>query len=291
MTAASGRRPPCATTPATNTAVSPGTTRPTRAEASTAGSTSAATSTSNGGRPSSTWTSCVNDDPLARTDAGRPPRCPYPAACADHVRGQRSGRTGRPHPRATALSAVLVGDLGPKFADVRRIAVLRGGGIGDLMFVLPAVESLVAAYPGAEVTLLGMPSHAALLADRPAPFAAVEVLPGHPGVREGAPVDPDVTEAFFARMRARSFNLAVQAHGGGGNSNPFLLRLGARHTIGTAAPGAPRLERDVAYRYFQHETQRWLEVAALAGAPAVQLEARLRGRVGRRPRVRGVAPQ
>ena len=136
-----------------------------------------------------------------------------------------------------------MGDLGPRFDDISRIAVLRGGGIGDLMFVLPAVESLLAAYPGAEVTLLGMPSHAALLADRPAPFAAVEVLPVHPGVREGSPHDPAVTEAFLEAMAARSFDLAVQAHGGGGNSNPFLLRLGARHTVGTAAPGAPRLDR------------------------------------------------
>ena len=117
--------------------------------------------------------------------------------------------------------------------------MLRGGGIGDLMFVLPAVESLAAAYPGAEITLLGMPSHAALLADRPAPFSAVEVLPVHPGrARGGPPVDPAATEAFVARLRSARFDLAVQAHGGGGNSNPFLLRLGARHTVGTAAPGA-----------------------------------------------------
>ena len=185
---------------------------------------------------------------------------------------------------------VLVGDLGPRFEDVRRIAVLRGRGIGDLMFVLPAVESLLAAYPGAEVTLLGMPSHAALLAADPAPFAAVEVLPAHPGVRDDGVPDADATEAFCARLRERRFDLAVQAHGGGGNSNPFLLRLGARHTVGTAAPGAAPLERVVPYRYYQHETQRWLEVAALAGAPAVQLEARLRGRANRRPRP-GVRPR
>ncbi len=179
---------------------------------------------------------------------------------------------------------MLVGDLGPRFDDVSRIAVLRGRGIGDLMFVLPAVESLLAAYPGAEVTLLGMPSHAALLGDRPAPFTSVEVLPVHPGVREGEGSDPVATEAFCARAREQRYDLAVQAHGGGGNSNPFLLRLGARHTIGTAAPGAPLLDRVVPYRYHQHETQRWLEVAALAGAPAVQVEARLRGRANRRPR-------
>jgi ADP-heptose:LPS heptosyltransferase len=135
-----------------------------------------------------------------------------------------------------------------------------------------------------------MPSHAAMLAGRPAPFSAVEVLPVHPGVREGSPVDPAATDAFVRRLQGRRLDLAVQAHGGGGNSNPFLLRLGARHSVGAAAPGAPRLERNLPYRYFQHETQRWLEVAALAGAPAVQLEARLRGRENTRPRA-GVTPR
>lgn len=145
------------------------------------------------------------------------------------------------------------------------------------MFVLPAVEALAAAYPGARITLLGMPAHAALLADRPAPFAAVEVLPGHPGVRDGVPVDPVATEAFCARMRQRRFDLAVQAHGGGTNANPFLLRLGARHTVGTGTPDATPLERTLPYRYYQHETHRWLEVVGLVGAPPVVLEARLRG--------------
>ena len=89
--------------------------------------------------------------------------------------------------------------------------------------------------------VVGMPSHAALLGARPAPFTAVEVLPVHPGVREGEDADPAVTEAFCTRARAQRYDLAVQAHGGGGNSNPFLLRLGARHTVGTAAPGAAAL--------------------------------------------------
>ncbi len=171
---------------------------------------------------------------------------------------------------------LTVGDLGPRLPDVHSIAVLRGGGIGDLMFVLPAVEALAAAYPDAGITLLGMPSHAALLAERPDPFGAVEVLPGHPGVRDGAPADADATEAFCVRMRKRHFDLAVQAHGGGANANPFLLRLGARHTVGAGTPDATPLERTLPYRYYQHETHRWLEVAGLVGAPPVELEAQLR---------------
>ena len=64
-------------------------------------------------------------------------------------------------------------------------------------------------------------------------------------------LDTDVAGAFDAVsdtdrehwMRARRFDLAVQVHGGGRYSNPFLLRLGARHTVGTRTPDAAELER------------------------------------------------
>ena len=198
------------------------------------------------------------------------------------------GDTAEPcRTEAPIIATLTLGDLGPRLPDVTSIAVLRGGGIGDLMFVLPAVEALAAAYPQARLTLLGMPSHAALLAERPDPFAVVDVLPGHPGVREGTPVDASATEAFCARMRERRFDLAVQAHGGGTNANPFLLRLGARHTVGTGTPDATPLELTLPYRYYQHEAHRWLEVVGLVGAPPVQLEARLRRTRPPRPREPG----
>ncbi|MFL6064128.1 MAG: glycosyltransferase family 9 protein [Friedmanniella sp.] len=168
-----------------------------------------------------------------------------------------------------------VGELWPRFPDVHRIAVLRGSGLGDLVQALPAVEALRAAYPGASVTLLGTPAHAALLQGRPSPFDSLEVLPLRPGVRDGGPEDPSATAAFLQEMRGRGFDLAIQLHGGGRNSNPFLLELGARHTIGTRTEDAPELERTRPYVYYQHEVVRALEVAALAGAVPVQLEPRL----------------
>ena len=168
----------------------------------------------------------------------------------------------------------VVGEPAPPFADVRRIAVLRGGGLGDLLFALPAAEALAAAYPGAELTLLGMPLHAALLDGRP-PFARVELLPVRPGVRDGVE-DPARTAAFVQRMREQRFDLAVQVHGGGRNSNPFLLALGATHTVGTRTEDAAALERTIPYAYYQHEVLRALEVVGLAGAAPVDLEPRLR---------------
>ena len=168
-----------------------------------------------------------------------------------------------------------VGDQRPRFDGVEQIAVLRGSGLGDLVQSLPAVEALAAAYPGARTTLLGTPAHVALLQGRPSPFDALEVLPVRPGVRDGTPEDPAAAEAFLTRMCGRSFDLAVQLHGGGRNSNPFLLALGARHTIGSRTEDAAELERWRPFLYWQHEVVRALEVVALAGAVPVQLEPRL----------------
>ena len=182
----------------------------------------------------------------------------------------------------------VVAPLQPLFPDVRRIAVLRGGGLGDLVFALPALAALRGAYPRARIVLLGMPAHAALLAGRPdAPVDAVEVLPAVPGVRAGEE-DPAATEEFVDRMRGERFDLAVQAHGGGRNANPFLLRLGARHTVGTGTPDALRLERTLHYDYFQHEVLRWLEVAGLAGAAPVDLEPRLTATAAERAAARSL---
>jgi ADP-heptose:LPS heptosyltransferase len=166
----------------------------------------------------------------------------------------------------------VTADLGsvlPRFDDVRRVAVLRAGGLGDLMFALPAVQALRTTYPDAEVVLLGTPAHAALLADRPGPVSRVLTLPVSRGVFEpspGAEPDPDATEDFFARAKAERFDLAVQAHGGGRWSNPFTRGLGARYTVGTRTPDAEPLDRCLPYRYHQHEALRWLEVVGLAGA-------------------------
>lgn len=161
-----------------------------------------------------------------------------------------------------------------KFPDVARIAVLRGGGLGDLLFALPAVAALSAAYPQAAVTLLGSPGHADLLGSTRAPVSDVRVLPVAEGLRPGTEV-PALVEEFCASMQREEFDLAVQLHGGGRFANPFLLRLGARHTVGSRTADAAPLERSVPYTYYQHEPLRGLEVAGLAGAPPVGLEARL----------------
>lgn len=169
---------------------------------------------------------------------------------------------------------VGVGPVLEKFIDVSRIAILRGGGLGDLIFAIPAMAALKAAYPGSTVTLLGTPIHKALLESLKSPVDEVVVLPFAEGVRPGQE-DTAELDRFFDDMRGRNFDLAVQLHGGGRYSNPFLLRLGARHTVGTRTADAASLERTIPYLYYQHEPLRALEVAGFAGAFPVHLEARL----------------
>jgi ADP-heptose:LPS heptosyltransferase len=162
--------------------------------------------------------------------------------------------------------------LEPTFDHVRSIAVLRGGGLGDLLFAMPAMTALAAAYPRAELVLLGTPMHADLLAGRPGPVTRVEVLPHAAGIRDARGAASEPVDAFLERLRHARFDLAVQLHGGGRNSNPFVLRLGARHTVGSATEDAEPLERTLPYVYYQHEVVRGLEVAGLAGAAPVDLE-------------------
>jgi ADP-heptose:LPS heptosyltransferase len=162
--------------------------------------------------------------------------------------------------------------------NVRKIAVLRAGGIGDFIFTLPALHALQAAYPEAEITLLGDMWHEEFLSKRPGPPDRAIAVPPSTGVNgpdTGVDEDEEELERFFARAQEERFDLALQMHGGGGYSNPFVRRLGAQITAGTRASGAPPLDRYIPYVYYQSEYMRHLEVASLVDAGAVNLEPRL----------------
>ncbi len=163
--------------------------------------------------------------------------------------------------------------------DVRKIAILRAGGLGDLIFTLPALGALKETYPEAEMTLLGGPLQTGLLSGRREPVTRAITVPPSTGVNgpdTGVEEDEEELERFFARMQGESFDLALQMHGGGGYSNPFVERLGARVTAGAQAPGAPPLDRTIPYVYSQSEILRYLEISNLVSARTANLEPRLR---------------
>ncbi len=180
---------------------------------------------------------------------------------------------------------------GTLVAGVRRIAVLRSNSIGDFVLALPALEALRAAYPEAEITYLGTDWHPTFLTGRPGPWDRVTCVPAYAGVRgDTAPTDSAEVREFLAGQQAEGYDLAVQLHGGGGNSNPFVTRLGARVTAGSRAAGAPALDRWTPYAQYQHEILRFLEVVGLVGAVPVTLVPHLEVTEQDREELDGVLP-
>lgn len=164
-----------------------------------------------------------------------------------------------------------------RIEGLRRIAVLRANALGDFVFALPALDAVKAAYPGAELVLLGAPWHQRWLRGRPGPVDRVLVVPPGEGIRPAASGERSTGMAeFLERARREHFDLALQLHGGGATSNPLVNRLGASLTAGLRTPDAEPLDRWVRYVYFQPEIFRYLEVVALVGAGPVGIVPRVR---------------
>ncbi|MCG5433626.1 glycosyltransferase family 9 protein [Mycobacterium sp. MYCO198283] len=185
-----------------------------------------------------------------------------------------------------------VGPVADRWPDVRRIAVLRGDGLGDVLLAGPAIDALAAAYPDAEIVLMCAPGNDQLYRGRPSAVTEVVPLPYAHGVHDvgagnGEGNDP---RAFRDAVCRRPIDLGVQLHGGGRWSNPFLLALAPRWTVGTRTPDAAELTRWLPYRPYQHAVLRWLEVAGLAGAPPVTLDPRVEVTDADRAAARRVLP-
>ncbi|HEX6497636.1 MAG TPA: glycosyltransferase family 9 protein [Micromonosporaceae bacterium] len=171
---------------------------------------------------------------------------------------------------------MTVPGTGALVEDVKKIAVLRANALGDYIFALPALEALRAAYPDAEIVLLGAPWHERFLTGRPGPVDRVLTVPPVPGVRGPGPGE-SAHDAWrdVDRLRDERFDIAIQLHGGGRYSNPLVTALGARVTAGLRAPDAPAPHRWIRYEYYQPEVFRYLEVVGLVGARPVTYTPRL----------------
>ncbi len=173
-----------------------------------------------------------------------------------------------------SIRNISVGPVEQRWPDVRRIGVLRGGGLGDLLMTVPAMEALKAAYPDAELVLMCAPQHTTLLTGRPSPVNRTLPLPPGQGIYDPPTPggDPPDRNALRDWVNDHPIDLGVQLHGGGASSNPFLNSLKPEWTVGTRAEDAEPLTRSLPYRLYQHEVLRWLEVVGLAGATPISFE-------------------
>jgi ADP-heptose:LPS heptosyltransferase len=148
----------------------------------------------------------------------------------------------------------------------RTVALVRASRIGDFVCATPAFRALRVAVPGARITLIALPMIRAL-AERSPHLDRFEAFPGYPGIAEQR-FDARRAARFFRKMQAERFDLAVQMHGSGVNSNPFTLMLGARATAGFVREGDPpgRLAAALPVPGGLHEVRRVLALMTFLGA-------------------------
>lgn len=113
-----------------------------------------------------------------------------------------------------------------RHTGLARIAVFRALQVGDMLCAVPALRALRASQRQAHITLVGLP-WAQQFAER---FAACiddfVAFPGHPALVE-QPVQAAQLAPFYAAMRARQLDLAIQLHGCGPASNEVVGQFGA----------------------------------------------------------------
>lgn len=151
----------------------------------------------------------------------------------------------------------------------RRVAVLRALHLGDLICAVPALRSLRAALPGAEVVLIGLPWAREFAARFDRYVDGFLEFPGFPGLPERPPL-LDRIPGFLAEAQSRRFDLAVQLHGSGSFVNPLTVLLGATHCAGFFTPGdyCPDAGRFLAWPDRGLEIRRLLRLTKFLGCPS-----------------------
>lgn len=161
--------------------------------------------------------------------------------------------------------------------NVKKIAVLRAGSLGDLIVTLPCIFALRETYPEAEISLLGSPWQETFFVRGRSPVDRVIVVPPVKGIRSAvSDQDADIpVNDFLSRMQREKFDVVISLQGKGIAANPLIRQMGARVTVGTWTNGAAVPDRYVSYYYYQHEVLRYLEVAKLAGAGTSHIAPRI----------------
>lgn len=155
-----------------------------------------------------------------------------------------------------------------KLKNVRKIAVLRANALGDFIVTLPALKAIRAAYPDAEIVLLGKPWHKEFLIKGRTPVDRVIVVPIKKGIRTETNKVEDENEVnnFLMQMQKEQFDIVINFQGKGISANPFIKQFKAGITAGLACKEAEKLDFSLEYYYYQSEVVRFIEVAKLIGA-------------------------
>lgn len=151
--------------------------------------------------------------------------------------------------------------------SIRRIAVFRALYLGDLVVSVPALRSLRAGFPDAEITLIALPWAHHLLRNLHQYLDRFVAFDGYPGLRD-VRADLERTDRFISEQRAHFYDLVIQMHGAGAQSNPCAHDMGGRFTAGYYLGERPGYLFPAApYPTDLPEVTRCLRLAKLLGCP------------------------
>ncbi len=158
----------------------------------------------------------------------------------------------------------------------KRIALFRAlGGLGDILCTVPAFRAVRAAFPQAEIVLVGLASVKPLVARFQQYIDRLLEFPGYPGLPE-QPLQLQKIPTFFQLAQQEQFDVAIQMHGSGTITNPLTVMLGARCNAGFFLPGqyCPDEQHFLPYLAHQSEVQSYLRLLEFLGVPSqgTQLE-------------------
>lgn len=152
--------------------------------------------------------------------------------------------------------------------DLKKIAVFRALQLGDMLCAIPAIRALRAAYPAAEITLIGLPWAAGFVKRFSKYFDRCIYFSGYPGLPE-QPFDEEAFAFFLNQVQQEKFDLVLQMQGNGTIVNPLLMEFGARYVAGfhnkDSRVNSPLF---MEYPHHGHELKRMLALMQHLGIPA-----------------------
>lgn len=148
------------------------------------------------------------------------------------------------------------------------IAIFRALQLGDMLCSIPAIRALRAAYPGAKITLLGMPWSESFVERFSHYFDDFIHFPGCPGLPEQS-FDPGKFIAFLQRVNKEKFDLLIQMHGNGSIINPVMPMFGAKRIAGYCKEDSycPDKRSFMIYPEGLQEIERHLKLMKFLGIP------------------------